>query len=56
MAQYVIIYIGGEQPASPEEGQKHFTRYMEWLATLGDAAVSPANPLKVSERIVMPVN
>ncbi len=46
MAQYVIIYLGGEQPASPEEGQKHFARYMEWLTSLGDAAVSPANPLK----------
>jgi len=51
MAQYVIIYIGGEQPASPEEGQKHFARYMEWLASLGDAAVSPANPLKETRTV-----
>lgn len=46
MAQYIMTYLGGEQPASPEEGQQHFAKYMEWLTSLGDAAVSPANPLK----------
>lgn len=46
MAQYIMVYLGGEQPSSPEEGQQHFARYMEWLQSLGDAAVSPANPLK----------
>lgn len=46
MAQYVIVYIGGNQPATPEEGKQHFAKYMEWLSSLGDAAVSPANPLK----------
>ncbi len=46
MPQYVIVYLGGNQPASPEEGKQHFSRYMEWLTALGDAAVSPANPLK----------
>ena len=42
----MISYLGGDQPSSPEEGQKHFAKYKEWLASLGDAAVSPANPLK----------
>ncbi len=46
MPQFVLVYVGGNQPSSPEEGEKHFARYMEWLAGLGDAAVSPANPLK----------
>lgn len=46
MAQYVIVYLGGNQPATPEEGKQHFAKYMEWLSSLGDAAVSPANPLK----------
>ncbi len=39
MAQYVISYIGGNQPATPEEGKAHFAEYMEWLQSLGDAAV-----------------
>ncbi len=46
MAQYIIVYLGGDQPSSPEEGKKHFSKYMDWLSSLGDAAVSPANPLK----------
>ena len=46
MTQYVIVYLGGNQPASPEEGKQHFAKYMDWLSSLGDAVVSPANPLK----------
>ena len=46
MSQYMITYLGGDHPSSPEEGQKHFAKYKEWLTSLGDAAVSPANPLK----------
>lgn len=46
MAQYLIVYLGGDQPSSPEEGKQHFSKYMEWLTSLGDSAISPANPLK----------
>lgn len=46
MAQYIITYLGGDQPSSPEESKKHFAKYKEWLSSLGDSAVSPANPLK----------
>jgi hypothetical protein len=46
MPRYVIVYLGGDQPSSPEEGKQHFAKYMDWLHSLGDAAVSPANPLK----------
>ena len=46
MPQYVIVYLGGDPPSSPEEGKQHFAKYKEWLASLGDSAVSPANPLK----------
>ena len=46
MAQYIITYLGGVQPSSPEEGKQHFVKYKEWLSSLGDSAVSPANPCK----------
>jgi hypothetical protein len=46
MPKYVIVYLGGNPPSSPEEGQQHFARYMDWLSSLGNAAVSPANPFK----------
>jgi hypothetical protein len=45
MPQYVIVYLGGNQPSTPEEGKQHFAKYMDWLSSLGDSAVSPANPL-----------
>jgi len=44
MTQFVIAYIGGNQPATPEEGMKHMAKYREWLTALGESAVSPANP------------
>lgn len=46
MSRYVMVYLGGNQPATPEEGKQHFSKYMDWLSSLGEAAVSPANPLK----------
>ena len=46
MTRYIMVYLGGNQPATPEEGKQHFEKYMDWLSSLGDAAVSPANPLK----------
>ncbi len=46
MAQYVIVYIGGNQPSTSEERKQHFKKYQEWLSSLGDAVVSPMNPLR----------
>lgn len=46
MPKYMITYLGGNQPATPEEGKQHFEKYKAWLTSLGDSAVSPANPLK----------
>ena len=46
MPQYIIAYLGGNQPSTPEEGKQHFAKYKEWLSSLGDSAVSPANPFK----------
>ena len=51
MARYLITYLGSPQPASPEEGQQHFAKYKKWLESLGDAAISPANPLKNTRTI-----
>ncbi len=46
MAHYILSYLGGTPPTTAEEGQQHFERYRIWLATLGEAVVSPANPFK----------
>ncbi len=46
MTQFVFVYLGGNQPSSPDEGKKHFEKYTKWLESLGDSVVSPAIPLK----------
>lgn len=46
MPQYMITYLGGNKPSSPEEGKEQMAKYRAWLASLGKSAVSPANPLK----------
>jgi len=46
MSQFVFVYLGGNQPSSQEEAKMHFTKYMEWLSSLGDSVVSPTIPLK----------
>ena len=51
MAQYIITYLGGDQPSSPEEGMQHFAKYKEWLSSLGETAISPANPFKNTSTI-----
>jgi hypothetical protein len=51
MTQYVLVYVGGDQPASPEEGKQHFAKYMQWIESLGKAAISPANPLKHTQTV-----
>lgn len=51
MSEYIITYIGGDQPSSPEEGQKHFAKYQEWIVSLGDAAIKPMVPFKNSHTV-----
>ena len=46
MAQFIIVYLGGDKPSSPEEGKQHFAKYKAWLASLGSSVVSPMNPFK----------
>lgn len=46
MKQFVLVYLGGNQPSSPEEASNHFNKYMEWLSSLGESVVIPTIPLK----------
>ena len=46
MTQFVFVYLGGNQPTNPEEANKHFRKYVEWLTSLGDSVVIPTIPLK----------
>ena len=51
MARFLIAYLGGDQPASPEEGKEHFARYVDWLSSLGESVVSPANPFESTKTV-----
>ena len=44
MAQFILTYVGGSQPATPEDGKAHMERYMAWIGGLD--AVTPQQPLK----------
>ncbi len=46
MNQYVITYLGGDQPTNPDEGRKHFAKYQQWLGSLGDAVIKPMVPFR----------
>ena len=46
MTQFVFVYLGGNSPSSPEEANKHFSKYTEWVSSLGDAVITPTIPLK----------
>jgi len=51
MPHYVLVYLGGQQPSNPEEGRQHYAKYMQWLSSLGESAVSPANPVKNTQTV-----
>jgi hypothetical protein len=51
MTQFIITYLGGNQPATPEEGRAHFAKYMMWIKDLGDTVVSAMNPLKDTHQV-----
>ena len=51
MTQFIMTYLGGDHPSSPEEQQEHMAQYRAWLSGLGEAAVSPANPLKGTKTV-----
>lgn len=51
MKDYLIGYFGGNHDMTPEEGQAHRAKWMEWVAGLGDRAIVPGQPLANTEQI-----
>jgi hypothetical protein len=51
MTQYVLVYVGGDQPTTPEEGKQHFAKYMQWINGLGESVTSAMNPLKDTHHV-----
>lgn len=40
----IYTYLPGRRSTFQPGGRQHFAKYQEWLASLGEAAVNPANP------------
>ena len=51
MAQYLITYVGTPRAMGRDEGRQHMVKYRKWLDELGDAVVSPANPVRNMQTI-----
>lgn len=51
MANYVLAYVGGSEPASEEEGKAVMDAWMAWFGALGDAVVDGGNPFGPSASI-----
>ena len=49
MPQFIFTYHGGQQPETPEEGQKHMEEWKAWAASLGSALVNPGTPVGVTQ-------
>lgn len=52
MTQFIITYLGGNQPETPDEGRAHFAKYMQWINGLGDKVTSAMNPLKDTQHVL----
>lgn len=48
MSEYIIAYLGGKKPDTPEQGAEHMAKWKAWLGDLGDAVVNPGTPLGTS--------
>jgi hypothetical protein len=53
MAKFIIIYhgSGNMQSMSPEEGMAHRKKWMAWVEGLGDAVVTPGQPVKGNQML-----
>ncbi|HKI97119.1 MAG TPA: YciI family protein [bacterium] len=51
MAHYMIFYVGGKPPETPEEGARKQQEWKDWVGSLGDAVVNPGTPLGNSRTV-----
>ena len=51
MANYLLAYKGGDQPASEEEGKAVMSAWMAWFDGIGPSVVDGGNPFGPSASI-----
>ncbi len=45
MANFLLVYHGGNPPATAEEGQAVMQAWMNWMGSLGGSLVDGGNPI-----------
>lgn len=45
MAEYLVVYLGGNMPATPEEGEEEMQKWGAYMAQYGDKFRDPGNPV-----------
>lgn len=51
MAKYLLLYHGGSQPSSPEEGAQVMKAWTDWFGTLGAAVLDGGDPTGPTRKI-----
>ena len=54
MSDYVLLFRGGNPPASEEEGKKVFAAWTAWFERLGSSVKDPGNPFSTTAKTVAP--
>jgi hypothetical protein len=54
MSDYMLLFRGGNPPASEEEGKKIFAAWTSWFERLGSNVKDPGNPFSTTARTVAP--
>ena len=51
MTKYILVYFGGGNIKSKEEGMAHMAAWKAWMEGLGDAVVDPGMPAGKSKTV-----
>jgi len=51
MPKYLYAYHGGNQPATPDEGEKVTKSWIDWVGSLGKSMVDVGNPTGPSKTV-----
>jgi hypothetical protein len=51
MPKFVLVYHGGNQPSTPEEGKKVMDAWGTWFGSLGASVIDGGNPVGQSSTV-----
>ena len=51
MPKYILVYHGGPENMTPDEGRQHMINWKAWSEGLGNAVVDPGMPVSVAKTV-----